>query len=266
MPIRAITILLLVFFASFALEVNSDRSYEWWREIARDSAVRAAILTPLLYFLLFAKKHRLLFGVFLLTMLALPFVAISVNLARNTLMLLTIAAQPPESFKFGESFLLTPNLAMYLLKQAPSLHSPGNQIFWFRGDTNNFPLIIWSQRGTGEYSSQAEKDRAHGILKWLIESGEALDDRGPNGFAAIHESILSNDMVYLELLINAGANLSQTIDNPRYKHHGLDSIEWLNVLDNDGRIGKYSELRGILEKAYVDQGIECKKCIFSHPS
>ena len=181
-------------------------------------------------------------------------------------MLLTIAAQPPESFKFGESFLLTPNLAMYLLKQAPSLHSPGNQIFWFRGDTNNFPLIIWSQRGTGEYSSQAEKDRAHGILKWLIESGEALDDRGPNGFAAIHESILSNDMVYLELLINAGANLSQTIDNPRYKHHGLDSIEWLNVLDNDGRIGKYSELRGILEKAYVDQGIECKKCIFSHPS
>ena len=94
-----------------------------------------------------------------------------------------------------------------------------------------------------------------------ITGGRPLDERSSGGFTAVHESIIKKDPIYLKMLVSAGAHLRQTVDSTRTKVHGFDSMGLLDTLDHHGTIGEYFELRVILEKAHIDQGIECSKCL-----
>ena len=180
----------------------------------------------------------------------------------NTRLLMAMATSEFEPWSILEFNVVPPQFATYFLMNFPSLHSPEGGFKSIPLFTeNDIPLVIWSQRGISENSDPQAKDRAYKILRWLIDNGESVNEKAPGGYTAIHESILFRNPVYMNIVIEAGADLEQTIDSPRSKVHGLDAIGFLDRLDHQGSKEEYRELRIILEKAYFDQGIECGKCI-----
>ncbi len=123
--------------------------------------------------------------------------------------------------------LLTPGNAVWLLENTELFYG---RCTGFRREMAvcDMPMILWAGRGLG--GSVAGDERLHELIGHFIARGEAVDAYF-EGMTALHEAILFNDRVYLERVLDGGADAALPIRRPDSAADGLDAAGFLELLE-----------------------------------
>jgi len=118
-------------------------------------------------------------------------------------------------------YIVRPEMAMWLLM---------NTEFPYKYERLKFsqPLVYLVGASFG-FTCINDNGNGYDLLEHLIEHGEPVNEYH-HGLAPIHAAILFNDPIYLEILLNSGANPNLKIDREGKKHHNMNAFQFLEFI------------------------------------
>ena len=90
------------------------------------------------------------------------------------------------------------------------------------------------------------------VIDVAIKAGCDIDEPDELGFSPLNAAILYNEPVLVERFLNAGADPHRKIASPRASINGLDSFEFLHLLETKAPSQNREALRDVLERTATD--------------
>lgn len=90
------------------------------------------------------------------------------------------------------------------------------------------------------------------VIDVAIKAGCDIDEPDELGFSPLNAAILYNEPVLVERFLRAGADPHRKIVSPRASINGLDSFEFLHLLETKAPSQNREALRNVLERNATD--------------
>ena len=111
---------------------------------------------------------------------------------------------------FSKNFYwIRPDTALWILKNTDYHYHRCNKLGLIISSCND-PKVEYVGRIVGLVSKDVDQ-RAFEHIRYLVETGHPIDEYAINGYTALHSAVLSENVEYVELLINLGADVNLLI-------------------------------------------------------
>jgi len=150
----------------------------------------------------------------------------------NSLGLIMLASKSSEEhtlnpFSENVSFI-SPDAAEWILVSFDWPYR-GNQAS-AEGNSERVPEVHFTISMRGVFSDAPEVDeRRMRLISNFIRRGASLEERSL-GLTALHEAVISADVVAIPLLVRSGADVSARVKRPERRHDGKTAAEFAELL------------------------------------
>ena len=196
------------------------------------------------------KRNRklVIFATIILFILSLmPCIYRTYTWAGDAYGLTTLATMPDDRVSFNpyskNGYFINQDLAAWLLENTDYPYERCSRL----SDTIracDTSLVNWIGRTLD--LPEVDTGRAYALLAHFIGRGEPVNEMS-NGLAPVHEAILYNNPHYLDVLLEAGAEINTPVEKPEKLYDGYNAIQFLlfleGVTDTD-----YNALWDVLER------------------